>query len=153
MVECILFWNCLIWLASQILTCHLLFKIALFCLNPSPVLFRCLPPPLQILPSIHYPAGASGAPSQPEVVVGQMAVRVVADKPWGGRHLLMEDKWDKTRMRNGSQTRGGRGINRNKWRGGKTWKYIMLFFCFVLFSMTSSCKGETKGKRPAGWHS
>lgn len=46
----------------------------------------------QIPPSIHYPAGASGAPSQPEVVVGQMAVRVVAHKPWGGRHLLMEDK-------------------------------------------------------------
>lgn len=43
-------------------------------------------------PLIHYPAGASGAPSQPEVVVGQMAVRIVSHKPWGGRHLLMEDK-------------------------------------------------------------
>lgn len=94
---------------------------------PTPILF------FQIPPSFHYPAGASGAPSQAEIVVGQMAVRIVAHKPWGGRHLLMEDKWDKTRMRNGSQTRGGRGININKWKGGgKTWKYmyLVLLVCF-----------------------
>lgn len=101
--------------------------------EPKPVPFCLFFSFFQIPPSIHYPAGASGAPSQSEVVVGQMAVRVVAHKPWGGRHLLMEDKWDKTRMRNGSQTRGGRGINRNKWKRGETWKYrmyIVLLACF-----------------------
>lgn len=49
-------------------------------------------PPLPLSHDLSYPAGASGAPSQPQVVVGQMAVRVVAHKPGGGRQLLMEDK-------------------------------------------------------------
>lgn len=60
-----------------------------------------------------------------------MAVRVVAHKPRGGRHLLMEDKWDKTRMKNGSQTRGGRGIHRRrkKWNGRGD---MRIYFYFIL---------------------
>lgn len=77
-----------------------------------------------------------------------MAVRIVAHKPWGGRHLLMEDKWDKTRMRNGSQTRGGRGINRNKWKGNMK-IYVYCFAC--LFSMTclhARQKGQLASRPP-----
>jgi hypothetical protein len=54
--------------------------------------------------SYHYPVVAAGIPSQPVVVVGQMAVWVVPHKPRGVGHLLMETnetkhEWEMTQTR------------------------------------------------------
>lgn len=51
-------------------------------------------------------------------------------------------------MRNGSQTRGGRGINRNKWKGGKTWKYIMYIVLLVCFPWRHHARQE---RQLASW--
>lgn len=53
--------------------------------------------------SYRGPAVGARVPSQPVVVVGQMAVWIVSHKPRCAGHLLMETNETKTRMRNESQ--------------------------------------------------
>lgn len=80
--------------------------------------------------SYRGPAVGARVPSQPVVVVGQMAVWIVSHKPWCAGHLLMETNETKTRMRNESRRGGHRE---------------MKMVC------NTACKSNRKFKKRAKW--